>query len=218
MLYDVRLVVCGSFNDTVLIQGGNRDRRSVLDEWLRLRLGLLKFQDVVLRLGAILDDSVDRFDERRAKSELVRWHAFILHILVDHLVLIEEVLPSALQVSIRASQDVARQVASLFYLLHRARLAQCLHVGLVQDGLRLLLRGLSCILILARRVLSSVDVEIALAVELCCSRGLLIQSKIGELAAAIKVRPLSNRVLNVLFQVCPASLAHNHLLLTSVAR
>ena len=113
MLHDVRLVVCGPFDDTILIQGGDRG------EWLRLRLGMLQLHDVVLGLGAVFDDSIDRIDERRAKSELVGWHTFILHILVYHLVLVEEVLPRALQVSIRTSQDVARQVASLLYLLHR---------------------------------------------------------------------------------------------------
>ena len=87
----------------------------------------------------------------------------------------------------------------------------------MKNGLGLLLRGLRCILFLARGVLSSVDVEIALAVELCCPCGLLFQGKIGELAAAVEVRPLSNRIFNVFLQVCPASFAHNHLLLTSVA-
>ena len=74
--------------------------------------------------------------------------------MVDHLVLVEEVCAGSLEVGVGARQDVARLDLLLHDLLHGARLAQCLQVGLVQDSLRLRVLAAHVLDEVRRRVLS----------------------------------------------------------------
>ena len=92
---------------------------------------MLHVAHVVFGRRVVVDDHVDGVDQVCAEREFVRRLTLILHILVDHFVLAQELLPSLLQVGIRASEDVLGHEAFLFDLLYRTRLAQCLKVGLM---------------------------------------------------------------------------------------